>query len=570
MSQPPLFLSALGVLALFSAPAAAQQIGGQFETGLEIRGEVGEIGFGLSISIKDDMNGDGVDDILIGAPGKNNGSGGVYLHDGATGAKIWLINGLNQGDRFGTEVATIDDLDGDGYKEFLVAAPGQNGFTGAVYLFDGLTQVNYTVIHGDDLGDNFGEALEVLPDMNGDGFRDFAVGADIATDGPVANSGVVYIYDPVTRNIISKLVGPEPDARFGSFIAELGDLNGDQVTDLCIGAKGTEIDLGSGIETDVGRAFVVSGADGSLIFAVTGETAFGYFGSTTAKAGDMNLDGVPDVIVAAQEYTDPQNGAECGAIYIYDGATGNLLRKHIGEGPGDKFGGAVLGNVDVNNDGRLDIVVGAPIKDLDQVPDSFAGAFYVISGGGPTLLRSVGDGFRERRGAEFELIGDRDGDGQPEFYVASPEYRPPGVHPRVGRLLEWEFNPFLYTDNTELSASNGGQINFDVQFPIEDANFFYQILISGGRGPTYTNNGVAIPLSQGNIFFRTLNGDYNFLSSHTGMSGTLDANAQATAMFDQVSLPATLIGKTYYMAAVSSNNGIASHSSANRRLVILP
>jgi FG-GAP repeat protein len=575
MSKIKIFLFTL-LTAPVLAAATPAQVGGGWDNGPEVLGLVGEIGFGLSIAKLEDYNLDGVTDILIGAPGKNNGTGGVYLYDGATSTMIWLINGDVAGDRFGTEISALGDMNGDGHPEMLMTAPGTNGFTGSVYVFDGLVQTNNTVINGTELGGNFGDAVETLPDMDGDGYNDFIIGAD-KVDNPsppgVAtgiDSGAIYIYSGKTLNLIAPFYGYEDDSRFGSSVAPLGDLNGDLIPEILVGAKGTEVDLGAGIVPDVGRAWVLSGADFSVVHVVVGETQSGFFGSSVANAGDVNGDGLDDFIVAAQEYSDPIVGTECGAVYVYSGADGSLMRKYIGENPGDKFGGAIWGNVDVNNDGRLDILIGAPIRDLFGQSGSFAGGIYAYSGNGDTLLNIAGSGFRERLGSEIEVMEDKDGDGYPEFFVSAPEYRPSGVHPRVGRLMNWEFDPYMFLDNNQVSAVNGGFINFNLAFPIAEANRNYQILFSLGTGPVYDGQ-VGIPLSPGNLFFRTKGGDYNFLTMESGMIGTLDANAEAVAWIDQANIPPALIGNIYYVAAVTMDAlGASTDSSSALAITIVP
>ncbi len=575
MINAPILLSTCLSAAFLSAPTPAQSNsgdpGGQWDFTREMQGEYGEIGFGLAMAMNGDMNQDGIDDILITTPGKANGAGGVYLYDGDLRTKIWLINGEFAGDRFGKEIVSMGDTDGDGYSEFVASAPGYdpggNSYAGAVYIFDGENPSNYTMIYGEAPWDNFGVSLMRIPDMNGDGFDELAVGADMA-DGPVhVDGGRVYIFDGITSNELMRIEGPEAESRFGSSIAVIGDVDSDGVDDLVIGAKGTDV----GVDLDVGRAWVYSGATGSPILFVTGESAAGFFGSNVCETGDVNNDGVPNFMVAAQEHTEPLIGAECGGVYMYDGLTGSLLRRWVGEDEGDKFGGSIAGNLDVNADGVNDVIVGAHVKDLSGVPDTVAGAVYVYSGrGNDLLLRFTGGGTRERLGAELEILGDTDGDGYGEFFVASPEWRPSQTEPRYGRINQLEYDSYMTADNREISASTGGIINFAIDFPDAAASQNYVILFSLGKGPFYANN-VGIPLSPGTLFWRTVGGDYNFLSSHTGMTGILDAAGQAAANITQTNLPPSTVGMEAYCAAVTVDGTQAvTHSSGRTTLFVLP
>ena len=478
---PALALSSL----LLSGAASAQLIGGGWESENEILGTVGLSSFGWSIAINGDMNGDGIPEILAGAPSKGAGAGGYYVIDGATNTVQTIVNGENTADRLGLELVTLGDVNGDGISEFVISAPGFDpggkSYAGRIYIVNGAKLNEYITVDGENAGDNFGDGLEVIPDINNDGIKDIAVSSDMGDDGVNTDCGILYLLSGADGSELMRFYGPEPESRFGCEITHIGDINGDGVEELLVGAKGSEVDLGNGPETDVGRAFVMDGVTGFPIHIVSGQSAFGYFGSAVSRAGDVDKDGIPDFIVAAQEHTEASVGSECGAIFIYSGATGHLLRKHVGENPEDKFGKSVWGNVDVNNDGRLDVIVGAHLK--DKGANDFPGGIYVFSNNGDMILNYTGNGFRERLGSEIEVVGDTDGNGYPEFLVCGPDYRPPTSHPRVGRLLEFEFDPYIYADTNEISAANGGTVNLTLDFRERYADQFYRTLFSFANKP---------------------------------------------------------------------------------------
>jgi hypothetical protein len=558
---------------LLSSLASAQLAGGGWEADREVLGTVGLSYFGWAIAPNGDMTGDGIEDFVVGAPAKGGGTGGFYIMDGATDLPVTIINGVTPLDRLGLEAVSLQDITGDGVREFIVSAPGFDpggkGFAGRIYIFNGAQLNQYVTIDGENAGDNFGDGLEVIPDVNGDGIKDIVATSDMGDDGIKTDCGIVYIFSGADQRELARFYGPENNSRFGCEVTFIGDLTGDGIDELLIGAKGSEVNLNGVIETDVGRAFVADPVAGTIIHVVSGQSAFGYFGSAVSAAGDVNNDGVPDFIVAAQEHTEASVGPECGAIFIYDGASGNLLRKHVGEFPYDKFGKSVWGNVDVNNDGRLDVIVGAHLKDRPNKGDDYPGGIYVYSNNGAEILNYTGNGFRERLGSEIEVTGDRDGDGFPEFFVAGPDYRPPGTHPRVGRLLEFEFDPYIYSDNTTISSSAGGAVTLDLDFRDRFAGQTYRILFSMGTNTTYLN-GIAVPLSNGALFNRTLALDYGFLSTTTNMTGLLDASGNGQAQFSVTSVPPHLIGSTVYLAALSNNAVAATASSVAVPLTIAP
>lgn len=557
---------------LLSGLASAQLIGGGWESDTQHLGEIGLSSFGWSMANLGDVNGDGVDDILAGAP--TLGRGGFYIVSGADSTHLTIVRGEKTGDRLGLEAVALGDVNGDGISEFAISAPGYdpNGmsYAGRLYIVNGANVKEYITVDGEATGDNFGDGLEAIPDVNGDGIKDIAVSSDVGDDGVLPDCGVVYILSGADGSELRRIYGPESYSRFGCEITHIGDLNGDGVEELLIGAKGSEVDLGNGPETDVGRAYVLDGVTNIPIHVVSGEVAFGYFGSAVSAAGDFDRDGVPDFIVTAQEHTEPSVGVECGAIFIYSGATGNLIRKHVGEQPGDKFGKSVWGNVDVDNDGRLDVIVGAHEKDRPGTQDDYPGGIYVFANDGSMILNYTGNGFRERLGAEIEVMGDADGDGYPEFLVCGPDYRPPTSHPRVGRLLEFEFDPYVFVDNQTVSATTGGTVNMDMIFRERHADQGYRTLFSRGNQPATIIDGVAVPLSDGPLFQRSLNLDYSFLDSHTGMSGTLDANSTATAQFSVTALPSKFIGLTVYLAVLTNNSVGATASSVAIPITVEP
>lgn len=573
MSSRNIPLLALLSGGLLSSFASAQTAGGGWEADREVLGTVGLSYFGWSIAPNGDMTGDGIEDFVVGAPAKGGGTGGFYIMDGATDLPVTIINGTTPLDRLGLEAVSLQDTTGDGISEFIVSAPGYDpggkAYAGRIYIFSGGQLNQYVTIDGENAGDNFGDGLEVIPDVNGDGIKDIVVSSDMGDDGIKTDCGIVYVFSGDDQRELARFYGPEDNSRFGCEVTFIGDLTGDGIDELLIGAKGTEVNLNGVLETDVGRAFVADPITGTIIHEVSGQSAYGYFGSAVSAAGDVNNDGVPDFIVAAQEHTEAAIGAECGAIFIYSGATGTLLRKHVGEFPYDKFGKSVWGNVDVNNDGRLDVIVGAHLKDRPNKGDDYPGGIYVYSNNGDQILNYTGNGFRERLGSEIEVTGDRDGDGYPEFFVCGPDYRPPTSHPRVGRLLEFEFDPFIYPDNTILSSSTGGTVTLDIDFRDRFASQTYRILFSMGTNTTYLN-GIAIPLSNGNLFNRTLALDYGFLSTATDMTGTLDLDGNGQAQFSVTSIPPHLIGTKVYLAAISNNAVAATGSSVAIALTIAP
>jgi hypothetical protein len=328
------------------------------------------------------------------------------------GAGGFMINGEAAGDDLGFAVSGAGDVNGDGMDDVLVGAPrhGGNGFaTGRSYVVFG--KVDTMMVHaaslgaggftidGDVAGDQFGIAVGGAGDVNGDGTPDLVIGA-YAADSEGADSGTSYVvFGKADTAGVSvqrlggvgfEMTGDAAGDYSGSVVRGAGDVDGDGFADVIIGAYHS--DPGS---TNAGRAYVILGrADpnslwlGSLGipgFAIDGEAAGDEAGRAVGGAGDLDGDGHDDVVVGAR-YADPNGDASGRAYVIYGsadpdevdlatlGAGGFVLD---GEAVDDNAGVSVSGAGDVNGDGFEDLIVGAYGSDAIGMD---AGRGYVIFG----------------------------------------------------------------------------------------------------------------------------------------------------------------------------------------------
>lgn len=205
--------------------------------------------------------------------------------------------------------------------------------------------------------------------MNGDGVPDLLIGAEEQDVGGNANQGQVYVLSGADRSLLLTLNNPNPQANAffatGGSVAGVGDITGDGIPDLLVGTFGR------------GQAFFFSGADGSLIRTLSNPAGgAGLFGVGLAGVGDVNGDSIPDVLIGARD----QNKA-----YVFSGADGSLLLTLNNPTPAahSVFGvGTATGRVeDINNDGVPDLVVGAGDLSGDGIPDLVIGAFHQPVGG---------------------------------------------------------------------------------------------------------------------------------------------------------------------------------------------
>jgi len=368
---------------------------------------------------------------------------------------------LANSDYFGRSVAAIGDIDGDGVTDLAVGAHGDDAGgsgRGAVHVLlmnsngtvKGSSKINGTTFVGSANGDYFGSSVASLGDLDGDGVADLAIGAERNELNGVNNRGGLYIVFLNSNGSVKDyewLVGgfngmpPSSDGDYlGHAVASIGDLDGDGVTDLAIGAPGN--DTGGANRGSVQVLFmnangtgksslrIASGLNGSPTLANSD-----YFGSSVASLGDLDGDGITDLAVGA--IYDDTGGSNRGAVHVlFMNSNGTVksfqkIAGGVGGGPtladGDQFGASLAAVGDLDGDGVTDIAVGA---NYDDTNGTSRGAIYLLNmnadgtvkasqkiasgvGGGPMLAND------DRLGVSVASLGDLDGDGLTDLAVGA-------------------------------------------------------------------------------------------------------------------------------------------------------
>ncbi|HEV7402243.1 MAG TPA: integrin alpha [Chthoniobacteraceae bacterium] len=385
------------------------------------------------------------------------------------------IGGAGPGENFGHSVSDAGDVNGDGIGDLIIGAPfaGSGGGTqGAAYIVFGkeggvpfplsagsLNSSNIVALYGEADGDQFGTSVAAAGDVNGDGFADLIVGAPKAAGNSIERGEAYVIYGhggtfPTTFNVSSldgkngfEVIGTHTMDHLGASVAGAGDFNGDGLADVLVGA--TEAD---GDAVHSGAAYVIYGKSGSRsnVFTSIMQAADGvklsgiatgdFAGGKVAGGGDVNGDGYSDVIVGAQLANG--GGATRGVSYVVFGSAGfgtnqplsglggaNGFRL-LGAGDGDQAGASVAILNDLNGDGLAEIGVGAPLNN-DAAGD--AGAAYVVFGKSSSFGTTVtlgtqtgADGFKltgsltaDLAGTSIHSAGDVNGDGHGDLIVGA-------------------------------------------------------------------------------------------------------------------------------------------------------
>lgn len=504
---------------------------------------------GTAVAALGDIDGDGVPDFAVGAPRHGLTTperGRVAVVRGSTGMPLREIASPALGDGFGHAMRRCGDVDRDGTEDFIVGAPLDDTVAsdaGAAYVCSGSTGAFLFTFLPDSTGGQFGYSVSGAGDTNGDGWPDLLVGAPYA-----AGQGRAYLFSGRDGALLFTFAPDLGDELFGWCVRELDDADGDTFADFMISAPRGRTWVNHDL---TGYVRVMSGRTGLPLWHFFGTSVLAQQGQSIAPCADLDNDGRRDVLVGAPGLS-PSGGAS-GAVLAYSSQTGAFLRSFPGGRAGDRLGGVVSGLGDVDGDGHGDLLL------CEGRTSGGVGRALVYSSMSGQLL-----GIVPRLSFDLAIIaaddpGDVDGDGVADLLIGvTSSYN---LADRGAAHLVSVVTRPLSADLPSVRVTRSDVVRLTLSAGSAHAGKVYLLAGSlSGTRPGLPLGPVTLPLNF-DAYLMLLAGSPNGLIANS--MGVLDANGAATATFSGVNLPSAAAGVLAHHAYLVFTPGFAGFDLAS-------
>ncbi|MCP4358569.1 MAG: DUF11 domain-containing protein, partial [Chloroflexi bacterium] len=432
-----------------------------FTLGWALEGEQANANYGYGARPAGDVNGDGYDDVIIGAYRYDNDEtdeGRAWLYYGSSnGLKLqpaWTADGEQSYAWMGLAVAA-GDVNNDGYDDVIVGSRNfdsggysDNGRVDVYYgTASGLAQTADWTAYGNQNDARFGHAVASAGDVNGDGYTDIIIGARGYSNGESAEGGAYVYYGSATGLSSTPAWTAESNyanAWFGYAVDTAGDVNNDGYADVIIGSPmdGNGTVNGGKVYGFYGSGSGLSATPDWLIVSDQDGAGLGT-GTSVASVGDVNGDGYDDALVGAQTYDNPETNE--GQVYLYYGSANglNLAPAWTAESnqANANFGWSVAAVGDVNLDGFADFIIGADSFDT-IVTDAGQATLYLGSPLQPDQTPYWTETGSQQNGRFGHIVGsggDVDGNGYNDLLIGEQRYS--NDQTQEGRVLIYYTSP---------------------------------------------------------------------------------------------------------------------------------
>lgn len=529
----------------------------------------------------------------------------IYAQVGGGLDTFFTVDGIKEAGTLGRAMWPLGDLDGDSVGDLGIYGGNANS-TGLFWVVSG--DSGQSLMYR--TGDHFGEWATSIGDVNGDGLSDFAatasgIGVEIVAGGSfqtihsfldleamewptgagdlngdgipdlvtcggstsfgAPGSGLVRAYSGLDWSVLWNSAGGTNE-RLGVWgLAKLGDLNGDGVSDILASSSATSVGA-----VVAGYSRALSGVDGSVLLDIINPAAIGSatnFGYGTAGISDISGDGIPDILVAANGWDEGPSGENAGVVFCFSGADGSEVYRVHGGFYEEYFGRPVASVGDVDRDGWSDFIAGASA--FSSSAGNGVGRVALYSGTtGAKIAEWQGEQPQEQLGTSAVSISDPYSLEPAAFAFGSPLFDQP-PYTNGGRVVVVGHSPFIHASSNQVSVGSGGVIAFQLDFPDGAGGDKYKVLISvSGTGPT-SLGWIQIPLTLDSWLIDSYWGNYP--SQLGDMVGTLDNKGRAAPFLATYpgELSSSLVGRQFWLAAVARDGGSFWRLSSEAVMVTL-